>query len=715
MKQEEIGNNVERSGEFKASKFGIKNAADMVHIFSVLRSKLYSDKVLAVCREYATNACDAHIDAGVPDKPIKITLPNWADPQFKVRDFGKGLDEDGIREVYCMYGASTKRNSNAFNGQMGFGSKSAFAYTDFWQINSHCNGERISYSVFLDESGLGEVSELSRAASEETGIEIVIPVDRSDIPAFHRCASQLYRWFRITPEIVGADVDIRPPQISIDLGEVKVTAGRMDDAIAVMGNVGYPIDISKFMFDRYAHPDVKQDNKLNLKDSEWVRWRGNNLVMYFDIGELQMAASREALEYKDSTVKAIIKKLTGISDRAVEMVKKEVAKETNLRAAFDKVAALNFISSEGMSVILQNQKIKWGGRDWDEHPTIDDHYFSSCVEVFRSGTRFAARPIDILNKERISPVTNVIALLDTDRAIGVARAKQLAADTRKSVSLLVPAPTKIEETKKWLENNIPADLWHLISTCADPVLPDSSEEDDRPLVRQRKAPTKVDAAKRAAIYLAPSLGEHEKSAKSKNWSPATLDATKYNLVVQIESFAPIGFTDSSIEPRKIANSVKDLITAGVLPQNTVVLGVRTADLKGAMDDGCLMLSDVLRKTAESLSEECALHDAIVALGNNQKLLVCAKNAGVPLLFDPEDSSGKQASAKMRKLAESYIGRNLRIFQMSNEQRGPLDAVQALHTMFPLIKGLNMWDLDRQFSGKELTKYMSLSLAARNQV
>ena len=57
MKQDEIGFDVERNGDFKSSKFGIKTASDMVHIFSVLRSKLYSDKVLAVCTPMIRNQC----------------------------------------------------------------------------------------------------------------------------------------------------------------------------------------------------------------------------------------------------------------------------------------------------------------------------------------------------------------------------------------------------------------------------------------------------------------------------------------------------------------------------------------------------------------------------------------------------------------------------------------------------------------------------------
>jgi hypothetical protein len=703
MKQDEIGFDVERNGDFKSSKFGIKTASDMVHIFSVLRSKLYSDKVLAVCREYATNACDAHIDAGIPDTPIQITLPSYGDLFFRVRDFGRGLDEDGIREVYCMYGASTKRNSNAFNGQMGFGSKSAFAYTDFWQINSHCNGTKICYSIFLDESGLGEVSELSREPTNETGVEIVIPVDSSDVHDFHGRARNLYRWFRVKPTIFGASVELDIPEIHIDLGDVKIAKHRLGDPIAIMGNVGYPVDISKLLYDPY--PSKGNVNKLNAADSDWLRWRCPNLIMNFEIGELQMAASREALEYKDSTVKAIIKKLTGLRDRATARVTAEVLAQTNLRQAISKAQELNYISSEGIECVVAGDKIKWQGKEWECRPTIDDFYFSSVVDVFRSGSRFAARPADVLGKEKISPVQNTIVLLDVERTVGVARAKNLAADLRTGVTMLVPAPTKVEESKTWLGNNMPQDLWVLASTLPDPVMPDASEDNDRPLVRPRKAPTKLDAAKRAAIYFAASGGPHERSAKSKNWTPAELDETKLNLVISMESFAPKDFVEN-MEPRAIAADFASLVAAGVLPKNACLLAVRTSDIKEAMDAGCKLLSTELKDISEKLKEASCLFDGINSSDEQKRVLVWAKKAGTPMFFDPDTTEGKNESAAYSLLRRSRLCRNLGLGG-DHASSAPKQTYEACRDLFPLLKLINLWQADRGSVGRDIIKYMRL--------
>ena len=84
---------LKQSDDFESFSFGIKESG-LSHIFNVLRNQLYSDKVLAVIREYSTNAVDAHIEVGQADKPIKVTLPTQMTPEFKVRDFGRGLTEE---------------------------------------------------------------------------------------------------------------------------------------------------------------------------------------------------------------------------------------------------------------------------------------------------------------------------------------------------------------------------------------------------------------------------------------------------------------------------------------------------------------------------------------------------------------------------------------------------------------------------------------------
>ena len=91
----------------------------MAHVMSIL-TNLYADAPLAVLREYATNARDSHVAAGT-DRPIEVDLPSDLNPTLVIRDFGVGLSEAEIIDVYARYGASTKRDTNDQVGAFGLG------------------------------------------------------------------------------------------------------------------------------------------------------------------------------------------------------------------------------------------------------------------------------------------------------------------------------------------------------------------------------------------------------------------------------------------------------------------------------------------------------------------------------------------------------------------------------------------------------------------
>ena len=115
---------VHSAGVRSASQFNIAQTSKM---FKILSDSLYSDKIMAVIRELSTNANDSHISAHNED-PFKVTLPTNANPSFTIRDFGTGLSQQDMENLYTTYGASSKNDSNDFTGCLGLGSKSPFAY-----------------------------------------------------------------------------------------------------------------------------------------------------------------------------------------------------------------------------------------------------------------------------------------------------------------------------------------------------------------------------------------------------------------------------------------------------------------------------------------------------------------------------------------------------------------------------------------------------------
>jgi len=103
---------VQINGDFKTSGFKIQASAKA---FEILSSNIYTNKVRAVVREYNCNAYDAHVAAG-NEQPWDVHLPTRLEPHFSVRDYGTGLSDEQVREIFTTYFHSTKTGSNDFVG-----------------------------------------------------------------------------------------------------------------------------------------------------------------------------------------------------------------------------------------------------------------------------------------------------------------------------------------------------------------------------------------------------------------------------------------------------------------------------------------------------------------------------------------------------------------------------------------------------------------------
>ena len=241
MKVESKTLNVQSTMMGEKVKMGVQ-VDDMPHIMSVL-TDLYKNRLRAIVREYPTNATDAHIEAGVA-LPIEITLPTALTPTFKVRDYGTGLDADGIREVYSQYGRSTKRDTNAQTGMLGLGSKSALTYADQFTVTSVKDGRRLAVLVSRDEDGAGHMQLLGNPEGEPTndasGTEISVAIRREDIT---RCASEARDVLSYWPE-GGVLINGEPPEHfaaeGLRVSDSLYIFERGGNDKVVMGNVAYP-------------------------------------------------------------------------------------------------------------------------------------------------------------------------------------------------------------------------------------------------------------------------------------------------------------------------------------------------------------------------------------------------------------------------------------------------------------------------------------------
>ena len=115
--------------------------------FQVLSSSLYSNPKLAIIRELSTNANDAHKQAGKDDYPFNLHLPTASEPFFNIRDYGDGIPEDLIYNVYANFFVSTKTEDEEQTGCFGLGSKTPFSLVDEYEVISYCEGKKKTYKM----------------------------------------------------------------------------------------------------------------------------------------------------------------------------------------------------------------------------------------------------------------------------------------------------------------------------------------------------------------------------------------------------------------------------------------------------------------------------------------------------------------------------------------------------------------------------------------
>jgi hypothetical protein len=321
-------NNVVLSSIDRTDEFKIKNSSKA---FSILSSGLYANKIKAIIRELSCNAYDSHVAAGKKDIPFDVHLPNRIEPWFSIRDYGTGLDDTQVKSIYTTYFESTKTHSNEFVGALGLGSKSPFSYTENFSITTIKNGKCWIFSAFVNEHGIPSIASMGVSdTTEPNGVEIKFSVDnQDDIVKFVTEAPNVFIWFETQPNISGN----REYTLSFDYvvkREKNYEEQNIIPGIHVLSTRGY--GTSKALMGNICYPIDVPNAKTNLTD-KLHSLLSNNLVMEFNIGELDFQASREGLAYTPLTISSIKNKLQKLSD-SLYCILDEQAKQHNHNSWF---------------------------------------------------------------------------------------------------------------------------------------------------------------------------------------------------------------------------------------------------------------------------------------------------------------------------------------------------------------------------------------------
>ena len=360
---------VQSQGMGSATRFSIEASA---HAFNMLSSGLYSDKKAAVLREIGCNAADAHAVAGMRHVPFEVKLPTEFDSEFWIKDWGPGLDEAGVRHLYTTYFSSTKQDSNEVTGAFGLGSKSPFSYTDSFTVIACHGGVQRVFMAYRDEEGNPLIKSVGKPQpvdkSWQTGIRVGFAVNRADFDEFRTKAIQVFQWFDPLPVVKGLPKDWKP-QFSrwLDNELIAISSGRPDSAaksLVLMGNVAYPLEISEVFQGGVV---VNNGRFIATPASVEQSLAANAIVLKLPIGTVQVAASREVLQYNDGTRKALrdalVTALQSVYDHAVNRVFRAWKENTGWSrrvAIAEEVEALPYVFHASGTRFLTERLMKLG-------------------------------------------------------------------------------------------------------------------------------------------------------------------------------------------------------------------------------------------------------------------------------------------------------------------------------------------------------------------
>jgi len=332
--------------------------------FDILVGKVYSDPIKAIIRELSTNAADSHVDAGNPEKKFDIHLPNFAKPEFVIRDYGTGLDPTEMRDVYTVLFKSNKDHSNEFTGCLGLGSKSPFSYVKNFTIESWKNGRYYIYTAFKAKNGVPSLAVLDGNGvdtKEPNGIRITIPVKTEDFSNFKNKAESVFEYFDNPPNVTGQQINIKTHEYILNgyRWNLRESSFYGSGTKAIMGNIAYPIRCD--------------DSSLTAAQKSLLEC---NLDISFDIGELDIDAGREALHFDDRTVRHVKVALQRVIDELQVKISDMLKNCISLWEARCQVKKIEKVIPNDVARAIDSSVISWNGELLDYgsyHRSINFH------------------------------------------------------------------------------------------------------------------------------------------------------------------------------------------------------------------------------------------------------------------------------------------------------------------------------------------------------
>lgn len=234
----------------------------------------------------------------IPDGSAVIGIPGFYGDNLVFRS----EDEEIIRTpgLYTTLFNSTKENDDGQIGAFGLGSKSPFAVSDTFTVESRYEGKLYRFLMYLNKDRIPTVDIITKDlvtrdptpedTEEFNGMTIRIPIKNSRYQAFENELVRLGKVMRPDVRPVVENSMYSFEWEDIEFGDrvwktyIQPKENNDHNHYAVMGGVSYPINLDQLS-----------------EDIQSVMSRFPSSYTFFELGELNVPPSREDLSYDDYT------------------------------------------------------------------------------------------------------------------------------------------------------------------------------------------------------------------------------------------------------------------------------------------------------------------------------------------------------------------------------------------------------------------------------
>lgn len=297
-------------GQSKSFKMEMNGAA-----IQILTDKLYKYPIRAIVRELAANAIDAHRVSKIPLDTWEITLPSSLNPTFAIEDHGVGMNDSEIDEVYTTFFKSTKSSSNDQTGMFGLGSKTPFAYSKQFIVESSKDGFKNIYSMHAEDGEL-KVTKVNPEPipTDKTGTKVSFAVKSQDFDEFYDAMIYSSAVWPGIPKINGASefysylkdrfyrAEESAEQILKNTNEVyskmEIVPSSDEKVFKKLGNENFSLEMGNVLY-YVSTNELDMDYIFKSPKSQYI--------IHANIGDVSITPNREDLQYDEKT-KEFLKK-----------------------------------------------------------------------------------------------------------------------------------------------------------------------------------------------------------------------------------------------------------------------------------------------------------------------------------------------------------------------------------------------------------------------